>query len=66
MAWTNATKPSSENTYLLMEDGYYLLQEDGSKIVLTRSADWSNTTKPSGSWSNATKPTSSWTNTTKP
>ena len=54
--WSNATKPSLLNDFLLKEDEYYLLLETGDKIVLVRSSDWSNATKPSGSWSNATKP----------
>ena len=56
MSWTNETKPATENTYLLMEDGFYLLQEDGSKIVLTRSNDYTNTTKPTTVYTNTTKP----------
>ena len=56
MSYSNETKPATQNTYLLMEDGFYLLQEDGSKIVLTYAINYSNETKPTGSYTNTTKP----------
>ena len=56
MSYSNETKPATQNTYLLMEDGFYLLQEDGSKIVLTYAINYSNETKPTSSYSNETKP----------
>lgn len=36
VATTNRAKNIVEESYLLMEDGGFLLQEDGSKIVLSR------------------------------
>ena len=56
MSYSNETKPATQNTYLLMEDGFYLLQEDGSKIVLTYAINYSNETKPTDSYTNTTKP----------
>jgi len=56
MSYSNETKPATQNTYLLMEDGFYLLQEDGSKIVLTYGIDYTNTTKPANTYTNTTKP----------
>jgi len=49
MAYTNDTKPvPGTTTYLLMEDGGYLLQEDGSKIILTLgTGQYTNDNKPS-------------------
>ena len=55
--WSNTTKPTLVDTFLLKEDTFYLLLETGDKIVLT-DAD--------SAWGQGTKPTSSWTNTTKP
>lgn len=54
--WDNTTKPVMEVSYLKMEDGFYLLQEDGSKIVLSYGVEYTNTTKPTGSYTNTTKP----------
>lgn len=54
-SYTKDTKPSGLTTYLLMEDGYRLLQEDGSPIVLTYSADYTNDTIGSGNYTNDTK-----------
>lgn len=42
-------------TYLLMEDGYRLLQEDGSPIVLTYGASYVYDSVGVGSYSNDTK-----------
>jgi len=65
MSWTNQTKSStsfsnaSKHTagaswnlkgYMLKEDTFYLLKEDGGKIVL----NW-GTAKNTGSWNNLTK-----------
>ena len=55
MSYTNDLKPSAEITYLLMEDGGYLLQEDGSKIVLSYGVNYLNDAKGSGSYSNDAK-----------
>lgn len=54
--WDNTTKPVMEVSYLKMEDGFYLLQEDGSKIVLSYGVEYTNTTKTTGSYTNTTKP----------
>jgi hypothetical protein len=57
MSYTNDTKPTSSYTnntkpivysYLLLEDGGYLLQENGDKLILTESylGSYTNETKP--------------------
>ncbi len=46
MAWTNETKPSQVTIFLLKEDGDFLLQENGDKIVISYGA---------GSWTNESK-----------
>jgi hypothetical protein len=57
MSYTNSTKPSSSYsnnsrptyyTYLLLENGGYLLQENGDNIILTESyiGSYTNETKP--------------------
>lgn len=56
MSYTNTTKPDTEDSFLKMEDGFYLLQENGDKIVLTYGIEYTNTTKPTGSYTNTTKP----------
>ena len=66
MSWANATKPIMEDSYLKMEDGYYLLQENGDRIVLSYGIEYTNATKPTSEYTNATKPTSEYTNATKP
>jgi hypothetical protein len=66
MPYSNDTKPSATYTkdavptattfYLLMEDGFRLLQEDGSPIVLAYGVEYSNDTKPSASYTNDALP----------
>jgi len=46
MSWSNEQKPSQVDTYLLKEDGDFLLLESGDKIILTNGA---------GSWTNDSK-----------
>lgn len=53
MAWTNQSKNILQTSYLKKEDGDYLLQENGDKIVL--SYGWQNSSKNSSSWTNGTK-----------
>jgi hypothetical protein len=61
--WTNTGK--LDNEFLLKEDSFYLLLENGSKIVLFRGTEYTNTSKNSDSWSNTSKNSSSWTNASK-
>jgi hypothetical protein len=44
--WSTRTKPDGTNEFLLKEDAFHLLLEDGSKIVLVYGEDWSIRTKP--------------------
>lgn len=38
-AWTGTNKTLSSNSFLLLENGFYILQEDGSsKIILEQSS----------------------------
>lgn len=57
MSYTNDSKPTNSYTngtkpvvysYLLLEDGGYLLQESGDKLILTESylGSYTNDTKP--------------------
>ena len=46
MAWNNDQKPSQVTTFLLLENGDFLLQEDADKIIVSAGA---------GSWSNDSK-----------
>lgn len=48
--WNNRTKPRLK-TFLLKEDMFHLLLEDGGRIVLLDN-DWNNRTKPSTDWAN--------------
>jgi hypothetical protein len=47
--WTNLTKPSSGNEFLLLETGDFMLLETGDKIILDQSGGtgtiWTNQTK---------------------
>ena len=54
MTWTNITKnvatfidqvKSGVLSFLKVEDDSYLLQEDGSKIVINYAVTWTNLTK---------------------
>jgi hypothetical protein len=40
MAWTNETKHDMDPDFLLQEDTYYILLEDGFKILLDQSVVW--------------------------
>jgi hypothetical protein len=51
--WANAVKQLLFG-YLLKEDGYYLLLEDGGKIILWDN-DWDNETKNTATYTNLTK-----------
>jgi len=56
MAWTNKAKPSTTTTYLLLEDGGFLLQENGDKLILDYGAGtWGNKSKGSATWTNKSK-----------
>ena len=55
MSYINDTKPSAINDFLLKEDSFYLLLEDGSKIVLNYGDIWTKDTKPTTSWTNINK-----------
>lgn len=64
MAWTNLDKSTStfipqekvgRAFYLLQEMADYLLQENGYKIVLQESMEWSNGTKHTSTFTNQTK-----------
>ena len=46
MSWTNTSKPSTEDSFLLKEDSFYLLLETGDKIVLSYGLTWTNDNKP--------------------
>lgn len=67
MAYTNDTKPAVSTTYLLLENGGFLLQENGNKFILVSGGGYTNDTEPSASsWTNTTKPSAvSWTNDSK-
>lgn len=58
-SWTNETESpatwSNNQGYLLMEDGDYLLQENGDKIVIAKFYTEDDT------WTNETENTSTWT-----
>ena len=66
MPYTNDTKPSSSytndvgvattTTYLLMEDGFRLLQEDGSPIVISYGVEYTNDAKGAGTYTNDALP----------
>ena len=45
-SFTNDTKPSDIDSFLLKEDSFYLLLETGDKIILVRGLDYTNDTKP--------------------
>lgn len=45
-SYSNDIKPSSTTNYLLKEDSFYLLLETGDKIVLARSIEYNNDSKP--------------------
>lgn len=66
--WVNDTKPFSSNTFLLKEDTYFLLLETGDKIVLTRTVEWTDESKPTSTWSLSTKAQGmySWSSMTNP
>jgi len=55
MSWTNDTKPNTVFSdgygYLEKQDGFYLLLENGGKILL----DQSFNNKPNNNWTNDTK-----------
>lgn len=51
--WTNLNK-NMFNYFLLMEDGFYLLQETGFKIILNQYG-WDDQTKNTATWGNQTK-----------
>ena len=65
MSWTNIVKHTGtwlNNTlhllgkfFLLKEDGFYLLQENGGKLILEDSHYWSNESLNTGVWNNETK-----------
>lgn len=59
-SWSNQTQSLGVNSFLLLEDGFYLLLEDGSsKLILEQS-------NPAGpTYTNATKNTSAWSNQVK-
>jgi len=46
MSYTNDTKPSDIDSFLLKEDSFYLLLETGDKIVLSYGIEYTNDTKP--------------------
>lgn len=64
VTWANRNKPGYRD-YLQQEDKFYLLLEDGFRIIL-RQTDWGNRTVPSTTWSNRSQPSATWTNRTKP
>ena len=43
--WTNETKTSDEDSFLLKEDSFFLLLENGFKIVLKYANSWTNEIK---------------------
>lgn len=45
-SYSNDSKPSSATSYLLKEDSFFLLLETGDRIVITRSIDYNNDSKP--------------------
>ena len=63
MSWTDETNPSSDwdevddpgTSYLLMEDGGFLLLETGGKFIIEPNpdSDWNSTSKPRDSWVDA-------------
>ena len=46
MSYTNDTKPTGTDSFLLKEDSFYLLLETGDKIVLSYGIEYTNDTKP--------------------
>jgi hypothetical protein len=55
MAWTEQSKSSMAEGFLLQELGFYILQENGGKIILQEVQEWTFQTKHSSSWSPITK-----------
>lgn len=58
-SWTNVAKTLAMAGSLLKEDGGYLLQESGFKLLLEQSSSagttWSNLLRSSTSWTNLAK-----------
>ena len=54
-SFTNATKNLFIRTFLLKEDGGYLLLEDGSRIIINDQLDWTDKNKNVSSYINQTK-----------
>ena len=52
VTWTIIDRISAYS-YLLKEDTYFLLLENGGKIIIS-SVDWSSRTVPSATWTNRT------------
>jgi hypothetical protein len=58
MTWTKRTKPTSSYTnrnsgienYLLIQDGGFLLNQDGSLIVLSNYSQWNKRDYPGITW----------------
>jgi hypothetical protein len=64
--WSDESKSSGSNSYLLKEDEFYLLLETGDKIVLSYGVSgFTDKNKNIASWLNATKNTSSYNNLSK-
>ena len=65
MSFVNDTKPTTswindstslKDSFLLKEDSFYLLLEDGSKIVLVYGTNWTNGVLPTTSYTNDALP----------
>ena len=50
MSWSYQSKSSVAEGFLLQELGFFILQEDGGKIILQEVQEWTPQTKHSSSW----------------
>lgn len=54
--WSNIARNDEVSIiYLLKEDGFYLLQENGDRLIAQRSPDFVNQNKNISTWSNINK-----------